>query len=146
VGFNYRLSDIQGAVGREQLKRLPGLVAERRRLAARYREALSAHPLLDLPQEPSWVRSNWQSFWIIMKEECPLQQKEVMQALLDKGIRTVRGVMCAHREQAYRDLPLRFPLPVSERLQDRSVILPLYPGMTDGEQEQVISALLDILK
>lgn len=74
------------------------------------------------------------------------RRQEVMQALLDRGIRTVRGVMCAHREPAYRELPLRYPLPVSERLQDRSIILPLYPGMTAGEQERVISSLLEILK
>ena len=146
VGYNYRLSDIQGAVGREQIKRLPVLVKERRRLAACYREALAGHPALDLPQEPAWARSNWQSFWIILKEECPLGQKEVMQALLERGIRTVRGVMCAHREPAYRDLPLRRPLPVSERLQDRSVILPLFPGMSDGDQERVVSSLLEVLK
>ncbi|MDD2902363.1 MAG: DegT/DnrJ/EryC1/StrS family aminotransferase [Syntrophales bacterium] len=146
VGYNYRLSDIQGAVGREQVKRLPGLVAERRRLAARYREALENQVFLDLPQEPVWGKSNWQSFWIILKEECPRQQRQVMQALLEKGIRTVRGVMCAHREPAYRELPSRFPLPVSERLQDRSIILPLYPGMTDDEQERVVSALMEILK
>ena len=73
-------------------------------------------------------------------------QKEVMQALLERGIRTVRGVMCAHREPAYRDLPLRRPLPVSERLQDRSVILPLFPGMSDGDQERVVSSLLEVLK
>jgi dTDP-4-amino-4,6-dideoxygalactose transaminase len=145
VGFNYRLSDIQGAVGREQLQRLPGLVAERRRLAARYRQALAGHPLLDLPQEPSFARSNWQSFWVILKKECPRGQKEVMQALLNRGIRTVRGVMCAHREEAYAGSPLRFPLPVSERLQDRSVIIPLYPGLTDGDQDRVISALGEVL-
>jgi dTDP-4-amino-4,6-dideoxygalactose transaminase len=146
VGFNYRLSDIQGAVGREQLKRLPGLISERRRLAGRYREVLSGHPQLDLPQELPWARSNWQSFWIILKEECPHQQKEVMQALLDRGIRTVRGVMCAHREQAYQGVRVRYPLPVSERLQDRSIVLPLYPGMTAADQERVISSLLEILK
>ena len=146
VGFNYRLSDIQGAVGREQLQRLPGLVAERRRLAARYRQALAGHPLLDLPQEPSFARSNWQSFWVILKKECPRGQKEVMQALLEKGIRTVRGVMCAHREEAYAGSPLRFPLPVSERLQDRSVIIPLYPGLTDGDQDRVISTLGEVLE
>lgn len=146
VGYNYRLSDIQGAVGREQVKRLPDLIIARRQLAGRYREALSGHPFLDLPQEPVWARSNWQSFWIILKEECPQQQKQVMQALLERGIRTVRGVMCAHREPSYQDLPLRFPLPVSERLQDRSIILPLYPGMTAAEQDRVISALAEILR
>lgn len=145
VGYNYRLTDIQAAVGREQLKRLPAMVAARRRLAARYLEALAGHPCLRLPQEPPWARSNWQSFWITLAPDCPLSQLEVMQALKARGIDTRRGVMCAHREPAYRGLPLRFPLPVSEMLQDRSIILPLYPEMTEEEQERVISALREVL-
>jgi perosamine synthetase len=145
VGYNYRLSDIQGAVGREQLKRLPGLVADRRRLAARYREGLSGHPRLILPREPDFARSNWQSFWVILTGDSPLSQVELMQALLARSIHTRRGVMCAHREPAYRDLALRRPLPVSELLQDRSIILPLYPGMTEADQDRVIAALQEIL-
>jgi len=145
VGYNYRLSDIQAAVGREQLKRLPAMVAARRRLAARYLEALAGHPHILLPQEPPWARSNWQSFWITLPPACPLSQMEVMQALKARGIDTRRGVMCAHREPAYHDMPLRFPLPVSEMLQDRSLILPLYPEMTEEEQERVVSALREVL-
>lgn len=146
VGWNYRLSDIQGAVGREQLKRLPGLVAARRRLAARYQEALASHPQLILPREPDFARANWQSFWIILKDEAPLSQLDLMQALLSRGIHTRRGVMCAHREPAYRDLSLRTPLPVSERLQDRSIILPLYPEMPEADQDRVIAALEEMLR
>lgn len=146
VGYNYRLSDIQGAVGREQLKRLPGLVAARRRLAARYREALAGNPHLTLPREPDFARSNWQSFWIILQDGAPVPQMELMQALLARGIHTRRGVMCAHREPAYRDLPLRWPLPVSEILEDRSVILPLYPELTEADQDRVIAALTEILR
>jgi dTDP-4-amino-4,6-dideoxygalactose transaminase len=145
VGYNYRLSDIQGAVGREQLKRLPALIAARRRLAVRYREGLGGHPYIILPQEPPYGRSNWQSFWIILSTECSQQQAAVMQALLARGIYTRRGVMCAHREPAYQDLARRQPLPVSEYLQDRSIIIPLYPEMTDQDQDRVIAALWEIV-
>jgi perosamine synthetase len=145
VGYNYRLSDIQGAVGREQLKRLPDLIAPRRRQAARYQAALSGLPQVSLPREPAWARSNWQSYWIILTPQSPKSQVEVMQALLSGGIHTRRGVMCAHREPAYRDVRLRHPLPVSEYLQDHSIILPSYPDMTDAEQDQVISALSEVL-
>ncbi|MDI6854453.1 MAG: DegT/DnrJ/EryC1/StrS family aminotransferase [Deltaproteobacteria bacterium] len=145
LGCNYRLSDIQAAVGREQLKRLPGMVAARRRLAARYLEELANHPYILLPQEPPWARSNWQSFWITLAPQCPVSQIEVLQSLKALGIDTRRGVMCAHREPAYQDLPPRFPLPVSEMLRDRSIILPLYPDMTEPEQERVVAALLDSL-
>jgi len=145
VGYNYRLSDIQGAVGLEQLKRLPWLLETRRHLGRRYQEKLAGHPWLALPQEPPWARSNWQAYWVTLTPDCPRGQVEVMQALQERGIQTRRGVMCAHREPAYRDLPVRFSLPVSERLQDRSLILPLYPGMTEYDQNLVIGALLQVL-
>lgn len=145
VGWNYRLTDIQGAVGREQLKRLPEMIAARRRLAARYLEAFQGHPWLLLPKEPPYGRSNWQSFWIILSPECPLSQRQVMEALKAKGVDSRRGVMCAHREGAYRDLPLRFPLPVSEYLQDHAIILPLFPDLREAEQERVITAVQEVL-
>lgn len=145
VGWNYRLTDIQGAVGREQLKRLPGMIAARRRLAARYLEAFQGHPWLLLPKEPPYGRSNWQSFWIILSPECPLSQRQVMEGLKARGVDSRRGVMCAHREGAYRDLPLRFPLPVSEYLQDHAIILPLFPDLTEAEQERVITAVREVL-
>jgi perosamine synthetase len=145
VGYNYRLSDIQAAMGREQLKRLPSLVESRRHLGRRYQEKLAGHPWLALPQEPPWARTNWQSYWVILTPACPRDQAAVMQALKEEGIHTRRGVMCAHREPAYQDLPLRFPLPVSEYLQDRSIILPLYPGMTESDQDRVIAAFLQVL-
>ena len=145
VGYNYRLTDIQAAVGREQLKRLPNLVESRRHLARRYQEKLAGHPWLALPKEPSWARSNWQAYWVTLTPTCPRDQSAVMQTLKEENIHTRRGVMCSHREPAYQDLPCRFPLPVSEFLQDRSIILPLYPEMTEEDQDQVITTLLRIL-
>ena len=65
-----------------------------------------------------------------------------MQTMLDAGVATRRGIMCAHREPAYADLP-HGPLPVSEGAQDRCVLLPLYNGMTAEQQEQVVHALQD---
>lgn len=139
VGFNYRMTDIQAAVGREQLKRLPGIVAERRRLADRYRARLADAQWLGLPVEPAYARSNWQSFCVRLPEG--RDQRGVMQAMLDQGVSTRRGVMCAHREAAYAAAPQRAGLPHSEAAQDRGVMLPLYPQMTEDEQDRVIEAL-----
>jgi dTDP-4-amino-4,6-dideoxygalactose transaminase len=138
LGYNYRMTDIQAAVGREQIKRLPQIVAARRRLASRYRELLGDIPGLGLPTEPSWARSNWQSFWVELPEA--RDQRGVMQALLDRGVASRRGIMCAHREAPYRrEQPYR--LPQSERAQDRRIILPLFVQMTDAEQALVASSL-----
>lgn len=139
LGYNYRMTDIQAAVGREQLKRLPEIVARRRLLAERYRGLLAGLAGIGLPFEPEWARSNWQSFCVRLPAKC--DQRAVMQSLLDSGVSTRRGIMCSHREQAYRDLPLRQPLPHSEQAQEHCVLLPLYDQMTDAEQSQVATAL-----
>jgi perosamine synthetase len=138
IGYNYRMTDIQAAVGREQLKRLPEIVVARRRLADRYRTLLADIPGLVFAHEPAWARSNWQSFWIRLPAECG--QRAVMQAMLDRGVATRRGIMCAHREVPYQRAG-GYTLPMSEQAQDRSIILPLYPQMTDDDQEYVCDML-----
>jgi len=139
LGYNYRMTDIQAAVGREQLKRLPVIIARRRVLADRYRQLLADIPDVGLPVEPEWARSNWQSFCVRLPAAC--DQRAVMQTLLDLGISARRGIMCSHREQAYRDMPLRQPLPKSEQAQEQCILLPLYHEMTDSDQQQVAAAL-----
>ncbi|WP_084151245.1 DegT/DnrJ/EryC1/StrS family aminotransferase [Azohydromonas australica] len=139
VGFNYRLTDIQAAVGREQLKRLPDIVRRRRELAARYCELLSNVQDLELPWEPSWARSNWQSFAVKLPRGA--DQRAVMQLLMDQGVSSRRGIMCAHREPAYAAQSLRRPLPHSEAAQDHDLLLPLYSDMSDDDQVRVVAAL-----
>ncbi len=139
LGYNYRLTDIQAAVGREQLKRMPAVLERRRAQVERYRQMLAALPGLKLPAEPVWARSNWQSFCIRLPEIC--DQRGVMQAMLDQGIATRRGVMCSHREDSYRDYPHRHSLIESELAQDRCILLPLYHQMTPDEQDRIVSTL-----
>ena len=135
-GFNYRMTDVQAAMGREQLKRLPSILERRREIAARYSSELQG---VTLPHQPSWARSNWQSYAIQVSPE--QNQQSIMQTMLDDGIATRRGVMCSHREEACADLPLRHNLSASEHAQDHTIILPLYPQMTDAEQDRVITSL-----
>jgi len=145
LGFNYRMTDIQAAIGREQLKRLPQVVARRRELAAGYREALQDIPNLILPAEPAWARSNWQSFCLRISQG--LDRGQTMQALLERGIATRRGISCAHREPVYQSQPWRSAgsLRCSEEAQDTGLILPLYPQMDPNDQASVISELRQAL-
>jgi perosamine synthetase len=138
VGYNYRMTDIQAAVGREQLRRLPEIVASRRRLAERYVELLSNVAGLGLPAEPEYARTNWQSYPVRLPAWC--DQRAVMQTLLDQGVATRRGIMCAHREIPYQRAE-GYHLPESEQAQDHTIVLPLYPQMTDEDQEYVCEAL-----
>lgn len=154
MGYNYRMTDIQAAVGREQLKRLPEIVERRRYLAQRYQEKLANLPGLKLPTEPSWAKSNWQSFCVRLIDKC--DQLQVMQEMLDAGIATRRGVMCVHRESAYEkeawscgvepkacecEVGKCDRLSESEQAQDHTVLLPLFHQMTEQEQDYVVEVL-----
>ena len=153
VGFNYRMTDIQAAIGREQLKRLPAMVARRRQLAQRYDDGLRGVPGVVVPVEPGWARSNWQTYAVRLTGA---DQRTVMQQMLDAGVSTRRGVMNAHREAAYpkgswtcgpAHDPCACPGAGCERLrngeiaQDTAIALPLFHQMTDAQQDQVVAAL-----
>ena len=139
--YNYRMTDIQAAIGREQLKRLPAIVERRRTLAAEYVKYLRGIPGVIPATEPAWARTNWQSYTVRLAP--PLDQRRLMQRLLDEGISTRRGVMNAHREPAYSPGSWRAagPLTRGERAQDTVIVLPLYHQMTDEDQQRVVAAL-----
>lgn len=139
LGYNYRMTDIQAAVGREQLKRLDGIVEQRRTLAQRYHALLGDIEGLVLPVEPAWARSNWQSYCVRLPAHC--DQRHVMQSMLDAGVSTRRGIMCSHREPAYASFAPRHSLLHSEQAQDRCILLPLFSEMTDAQQLQVSHSL-----
>lgn len=154
LGYNYRMTDIQAAVGREQLKRLPEIIERRRYLAQRYHQMLADVPGLKLPTEATWAKSNWQSYCVRLPEKC--DQVQVMQAMLDAGVSTRRGIMCAHREAAYSieawscgidieacncEQGKCHRLTESEQAQERAIILPLFHQMTEQEQNRAVEEL-----
>lgn len=141
VGYNCRMTDLHAALGRAQLAKLPAIVSARRAAAGRYQELLAAAPGWTAPAEPAWARSNWQSYCVGLPPQC--DQRAVMQSLLDAGVVTRRGIMCTHREPAYAHGAWRAgsSLSRSERAQDRSVLVPLFPDITSKQQEQVVRAL-----
>ena len=140
LGFNYRMTDIQAAVGREQLARLDELVTRRRELAGRYTSALGAVPGVHPPREPEWARTNWQSYAVRLEKA---DLRAVMQRLLHDGIASRRGVMNAHTEAAYPAGAWRTPgsLAESERAQRETLVLPLFHYMTFDEQDRVVASL-----
>ncbi len=138
VGYNYRMTDIQASVGIKQLEKLDWIVAERRKIALRYNEAFKDIDHIQLPIEQEGYFSNYQSYSIYLKDDCPVGRNEVMQKMLDAGISTRRGIMTTHRETAYKTEYAGVSLPVSEKSCDRSIILPLYIPMNDDDIEKVI--------
>ena len=155
-GFNSRMTDIQAAIGRVQLTDLARTIARRRELARRYAEKLAVIPGIGVPSEPAWARSNWQSFCVRLPPGCG--QFGVMNYLAAEGIASRRGILCAHREPAYPagswsctpdasrcDCPggRCTRLTESEKAQDRSILIPLFGAMTEGELDHVAYALAE---
>lgn len=142
VAYNYRLTDIQAAVGIEQLHRLPELIKERQRLASSYDACLDTSSEVRVPHVPDGADWNVQSYAVRLTTGGVDRRNGAMQDLLDAGIATRAGVMTCHREPAYAGSEA---MPVSERASDTSLILPLYPGMTDDEVAEVADRLLAAL-
>jgi dTDP-4-amino-4,6-dideoxygalactose transaminase len=142
IGFNYRMTDLQAAVGLVQLGRLPEIVRRRRELAARYTELLADIPGLRPVADPAWGTSNFQSYWVEVEPGFGATRERTMEVLAEAGVSARRGIMAAHRQPAYRDLETgSVPLPVTERLTDNTLILPVYHELTDADQLRVVDGL-----
>jgi perosamine synthetase len=141
LGYNYRLTDIQAAVGLGQLRRLDSIILRRREIAARYAAELNGIAGVALFREPSECQWNHQTYIIRLERASATVRDSFMQKLLTDGIATRRGVMSIHRETAYTD---RFGIqsfPESERASDQCVCLPLYTQMADADIQSVCAAV-----
>jgi dTDP-4-amino-4,6-dideoxygalactose transaminase len=140
LGFNYRMTDMQAAMGIVQLTRLDDIVARRRELVARYHTALSGITGLRMLSDPKWGESNFQSFWLEVLPDFARDREGLLAHLATHDISARRGIMAAHLQPAYADHP-HGALPVTERLTERTLILPVYHQMTAEEQQRVIDAV-----
>ncbi|MFF3372550.1 DegT/DnrJ/EryC1/StrS family aminotransferase [Streptomyces sp. NPDC002680] len=140
VGFNYRMTDVQAAIGLVQLGKLDAMIARRRELAARYDELLRDVPGLTPVTDPAHGQSNFQSYWVLLAEDFPVGRDDLLAALAEAGVSARRGIMASHLEPAYADHP-SVPLPATERISRDSLILPLFHTMTEAQQDRVVVAL-----
>lgn len=144
VGYNYRMTDLQAAVGLVQLDRLEGFLTRRRALAARYSEGLKSIAWLKTPVEPAGYRHNYQSYMLRVLPDAQISRDDLMQRMLERGISTRRGIMSSHREPPYLDAKWSQLLKNSEAVTDQCMILPLFHQMTEQEQSEVIEAIREI--
>lgn len=140
VGFNFRMTDLQAALGLVQLQRLDAIVARRRAVAHIYRAGLSDLPGLRVVHDPVYGTANYQSLWVEVGEEFPVGRDELLAQLAASDVSARRGIMASHRQPAYA-ITSHAPLPVTERLTDNTLILPLYHEITDTETTRVIDAV-----
>jgi perosamine synthetase len=139
VGFNYRMTDIQAAVGLVQLDRLDAIVARRRALAERYTAALGDIPGVLHAADPEYGTTNYQSYWVLLPDDFPMGPADVLAELQTEGISGRRGIMASHLEPAYAGVR-SVAMPNTEKLTRRSLLLPLYHDLSTAEQDAVIDA------
>ncbi|MBF0473748.1 MAG: DegT/DnrJ/EryC1/StrS family aminotransferase [Nitrospirae bacterium] len=142
TGYNYRMTDIQAAVGIEQLKRLPEIVKARRNNAEFYRKYLSVIKWLKITDEPVYARTNWQSFPVKISDKSPISRDDLMQYLMDKGISSRIGIMNSHQELPYTDSS--FKLNNSEVARRRTLLLPMFPELKEQDIEKISQILSQI--
>jgi perosamine synthetase len=139
IGYNFRITDIQAAIGVCQLDRFDELLTRRRKVAERYIAALSNHPVVEPPYVPAHVTPNWQSFQVRVRPNSPIDRNIMMERLHAEGIATRRGVMASHLEPPYQSLGYR--LPATERAAAECLQLPMHSGMTEAEVDVVLAAI-----
>jgi dTDP-4-amino-4,6-dideoxygalactose transaminase len=140
IGFNYRMTDMQAAVGLVQLSRLPQIVERRREIAACYTAELEGIPGLRPVRDPDWGTSNFQSFWVEVLPGFAVDREELLIHLAEDGISARRGIMAAHRQPAYANAE-ELALPATDRLTSNTVILPIYHQITDEEFDRVVASI-----
>jgi perosamine synthetase len=139
IGYNFRLTDVQAAIGVVQMGKIDALIARRREIAERYNAALANSPLLAAPHVPEHVTPNWQTYQVRVRDGARLSRNDIMERLHARGIATRRGVMASHLEAPYRaNAP---SLPHTEAVAASTLQLPLFPNMSEADVSAVIEAI-----
>jgi len=135
LGYNYRMTDIQAAIGVEQLKKLPEIVDKRKKIDKLYQKHLKDISWLHLPKEPDYAHCNWQSYPVRVLKNSPVSRNELMQYLLNNGITSRPGIMNAHQEKVYSIQ--KYKLPESEEARKKIVLLPAYQDLKEDDIKRI---------
>lgn len=145
VGFSYRLSNLQAAVGLAQAERGAALVEQSRRVGLRYRDALTARPALEVQGEAAGARSAYWVFGVVVRESAPMDRDALAAALRQRGVETRQFFHPLHRQPAYAAFSAGVSCPVADRLGSRGLYLPSGPGRSDADVDAVIAAIRDLV-
>lgn len=153
LGYNYRLTDIQAALGLSQLKKLERFLARRRQIAARYNEAFAALPEVDIPYQAPYTGSAWHLYVLALRpDRLRKSRREIFEALHAENIGVNVHYLPVYRHPLYRWLGdpdscslQGFYCPNAEELYERMITLPLFPAMNDQDITDVINAVYKVI-
>ena len=146
IGYNYRMTDIQAALGYNQMERLDAFVARRRELAKRYDEMLSDLPLRT-PKQSLDTNSSWHIYVVRLdKSRVKKCKAEIFEEMKKRGVTLNLHYIPVHLQPYYQKLGFKAgDFPVSEHYYEEAFTLPLYYELTDGQQDMVVGALREVL-
>ncbi|PZP27066.1 MAG: UDP-4-amino-4,6-dideoxy-N-acetyl-beta-L-altrosamine transaminase [Roseateles depolymerans] len=147
LGYNYRMTELQAALGRSQLRRLPEMQARREALAARYDRLLAGLPLRLAPRRDG-ARSAWHLYAVELDDDALARtdRRAVFEGLRSRGLGVQVHYIPIHTQPYYRELGFRpGDFPAAEDYYARCISLPLFPAMTDADQNRVAAALGELL-
>ena len=146
LGYNYRMTDIQAALGMSQLKKLDRFVERRREIADIYNETFKEDPFFDIPPEREYASSSYHLYPIRLKDQYRDRKKEIFSTLRKNGL----GVQChyipIYWQPYYQNLGYKKGLcPVSEDFHQREISIPIYPALTQEDQDHVIKIIKETI-
>jgi dTDP-4-amino-4,6-dideoxygalactose transaminase len=145
LGYNYRLTDLQSALGRAQLQKLPRFLARRRQIAERYDRELREVPGLQLPEGRPGAQSAWHLY--VLRVNDPTARRAFFEGLRGRGIGVQVHYIPVYLHPHYAQLGYRQGLcPNAEDFYSRAVTIPLHPSMDDGDVDRVVATVAEVAR
>jgi perosamine synthetase len=145
VGYNYRMTDIQGAVGVEQMKKLPWILNRKQDIGRWYDAHLAEIEEVEAPYVPAYAVHSYQSYLIHFKPQFRIDRDALLRQMAECGISCRHGIAPMHWEPYYRQLYGELHLPVTESISLSTMFLPTYPEMSEAELQYIVDNLKDLL-
>ncbi|WP_342508887.1 UDP-4-amino-4,6-dideoxy-N-acetyl-beta-L-altrosamine transaminase [Sporosarcina sp. FSL K6-2383] len=148
LGNNYRMCDIQAALGVSQMHKIDGFIERRREIVALYNEKLAAIPGIILPKQLEETKSGWHLYMIQLDSQVfNKSRKEIFTEMREQNIGVHVHYIPVYWQPYYRELGYEKGLcPVAEQWYEQALTLPIYPGMTDGDVGDVVGALREVVR
>lgn len=145
-GYNYRMTDIQAAIGIVQMRKLPEILIQRKRQAEYYNKAFSAIEEVEVPFVPPYATHAYSSYLLKLRRHVKLTPRDIINRMADKNISCRFGIQPLHREPYFSNRRLSdSDFSVSCDIADRTFFIPIFPGLTEENLKYIVNSLKEVL-
>jgi len=145
VGYNYRLTDIQAAMGLVQMKKISAILEQRSEQAVFYNSELSQLEEIQTPFVPEYAQPAWSSYCIKLRPSCRIGRDALLARLSEHGISCRRGIQPLYKEPYFKPTCQDLFFPATEDAAENTMFLPIFPGLKAAQQEYVVQKIKECL-